>query len=30
MKKENVMVLVENFGRRYSEILGINLAQWKG
>ncbi|PMB75130.1 MAG: hypothetical protein C0193_01890 [Candidatus Bathyarchaeota archaeon] len=29
MKKESVKVLVENFGKRYSETLGINLASGK-
>ena len=29
MRKESLRVLVENFGRRYSEILGINLASGK-
>jgi endonuclease III len=29
MRKESVRVLVENFGKRYSEILGINLASGK-
>jgi len=30
MKRENLKAIVENFGKRYSEILGINLLEIKG